>query len=110
MSWNLICAFPLYYLFVQDTVESKPLADPVGAVPPGKLYAAVEQGNLEAVKEILLHATADDVNYQASNEVLLEGVRLLCTPLLNIIPFARTNGLLLQKRLSLGTVRSCRKF
>eukprot|EP01032_Pedospumella_encystans_P034746 gene34746-39285_t len=51
-----------------DSVESKPLAAPLETVPPGKLYAAVEQGNLEAVKEILLHATADDVNYQASNE------------------------------------------
>ena len=36
-------------------------------VQPGKLYAAVEQGNLEAVKEILVHATADDVNHQATN-------------------------------------------
>ena len=40
-------------------------------VQPGKLYAAVEQGDLEAVKEILVHATADDVNYQATNEVYI---------------------------------------
>ena len=51
------------FLLVQESSEDKP--------PAGKLYAAVEKGDLEAVKQILLHATADDVNYQATNEVFL---------------------------------------
>ena len=48
-----------------------PPANMAETVQPGKLHAAVEQGNLEAVKEILVHATVDDVNHQATNEVYL---------------------------------------
>ena len=59
------------FLLVQQSSEDKPPADPMEVVQPGKLYAAVEKGDLEAVKQILLHATADDVNYQATNEVFL---------------------------------------
>lgn len=82
-------------------------------VQPGKLYAAVEKGDIEEVKEILLHATAEDVNYQATNEVLLEWVSALVHllfPSNNTISFARTNAQLLQKRPYLETARSCKKF
>ena len=36
---------------------------------PGKLYVAVQNGDLDVVKEIILSATAEDVNWQATNEV-----------------------------------------
>jgi len=52
-------------------------------VQPGKLYAAVEKGDIEEVKEILLYATAEDVNYQTTNEVLLNESVVHCAPLIN---------------------------
>jgi len=55
----------------------------VETVQPGKLYAAVEKGDIEEVKEILLYATAEDVNYQTTNEVLLNESVVHCAPLIN---------------------------